>query len=122
MTTAQHLSLSNEHYTPLDIVNRVKAVFDGVIDTDPATSEQVNNLRVKAKKIYTIENDGLDPQNKWRGNVFLNPPGGKTNNKSNAAIWLNAAYWKYYDKEINSLIFVGFNIEIIRIYVCYWFG
>jgi hypothetical protein len=111
----QHLSLSNEHFTPLYIVDSVKKVFGGEIDTDPATTEEVNLLRVNAKTFYTKETDGLAKENKWHGNVFLNPPGGKIKNRSSQYEWFKVAHAKYLSKEIDSFIFIGFNIEILRL-------
>lgn len=107
----QHLSLTNEHYTPLSIIDKVKLVFDGVIDTDPATCQKVNLERVQAKQYFDA--DGLNKE--WSGNLFLNPPGGKINNKSSQSIWFTAAVNKYKKGEIDSVIFLAFNMEILRI-------
>ena len=109
----QHLSITNEHYTPTFIIDRVKQVFGGQIDTDPATTDLVNSSRVNATIYCTIEENGLNQQ--WSGNVFLNPPGGKINNKSSQSIWLETANEKYQRGEITSLIFVAFNMEILRL-------
>jgi hypothetical protein len=115
----QHLSLSNEHFTPLYIVGAARKVFGGEIDTDPATTEDVNLLRVNAKTFYTEETNGLAKENKWHGNVFLNPPGGKEKNKSRQLIWFKEAHERYMSQEIDSLIFIGFNIEILRLAAYY---
>lgn len=109
----QHLSLSKEHYTPISIVNRAREVFNGDIDTDPATNAMVNALRVNARVFYTEETNGLN--NKWEGNTFLNPPGGKNKNKSSQFEWFFAAKKKYMEREIDSLIYIGFNLEILRL-------
>ncbi len=60
----------NEWYTPSRHIELARAVM-GDIDTDPATSE-IANQTVKAKTIFTAENDGRDKQ--WTGRVWLNPP------------------------------------------------
>ena len=112
-TIPQHLSLSKEHYTPINIVNRAREVFNGEIDTDPATNAIVNALRVNARVFYTEETNGLI--NRWEGNVFLNPPGGKNKNKSSQFEWFFSAKKRYMEKEINSLIYIGFNLEILRL-------
>lgn len=109
----QHLSITNEHYTPLFIIDRVRLVFGGHIDTDPASTDFINRERVKAINYFSIEDNGLNQ--KWHGNVFLNPPGGKINNKSSQSIWLDTANRKYREGEITSFIFVAFNMEILRI-------
>lgn len=106
----QHLSLSNEHYTPPSIIEKARLTM-GSIDIDPASCELANTL-VRANQFYTKEDDGLIKR--WRRNVFLNPPGGKTKNKSNQAIWLREAVNRYLCSEIDQLIFISFNIESLR--------
>lgn len=46
----------------------------GSIDLDPATTEAAN-ADIKAAAFFTAETNGFDQR--WTGNVFLNPPGGK---------------------------------------------
>lgn len=72
MIIVQHSSTTNEHYTPDYIVKAARLTLDQ-IDLDPASTKSANRL-VKAKKIYTMEQNGLIKP--WKGNVFLNPPGG----------------------------------------------
>jgi ParB family chromosome partitioning protein len=60
----------NEWYTPPEYVEAAIKVL-GIIDLDPASSTIANKI-IKAKKFYTNEDDGL--QQKWEGNIFLNPP------------------------------------------------
>jgi hypothetical protein len=63
---------NGEWFTPAAHIERIRAVL-GEIDLDPATCEEANET-VKATKIYTYENCGLDQP--WFGRVFLNPPYG----------------------------------------------
>lgn len=79
-----HSSESNEWYTPAQYVDAARELMGG-IDLDPATSEQAN-ATVKAKKIYTVDDDGFAKQ--WKGCVWLNPPYGREEGEgSNQARW-----------------------------------
>jgi hypothetical protein len=61
---------NNEWYTPKEYIELARKVM-GSIDLDPASCEIANRV-VKADKIYTVENSGLDKQ--WTGNIWMNPP------------------------------------------------
>lgn len=113
----QHLSFSNEHYTPDQVVIPARRVL-GQIDLDPASCEQANE-RIAAETYFSAEDDGLSKD--WFGNVFLNPPGGRVLPKrntygmrSNAAIWWAKLADEYAAKRVKQAIFVGFSIEILR--------
>jgi ParB family chromosome partitioning protein len=60
----------NEWYTPPEFIEAARDVM-GSIDLDPASCETAQ-ANVKAKRFYTIDDDGL--AKKWSGNVWLNPP------------------------------------------------
>lgn len=60
----------NEWYTPKEHIERARQVMGG-IDLDPATSQEAQKA-VKAKKFFTVDDDGLKKQ--WDGRVWLNPP------------------------------------------------
>jgi hypothetical protein len=74
----RHSSLSNEHYSPPNVVEAAREAL-GQIDLDPATSIRGNAFYVKAKKIFTLEDDGFNVP--WSGRVLLNPPGGRCDRK-----------------------------------------
>jgi len=68
-----HVSQStgeNEWYTPAKYIEAAKAVM-GDIDVDPASSK-IANQTIKAKKYYTIKDNGLIKS--WEGRVWMNPP------------------------------------------------
>jgi phage N-6-adenine-methyltransferase len=75
---------SNAWGSPKIIIEAARQVFGGTIWLDPASNEQAN-LRVKAKKYYTKEDDSLTKE--WDAkSVFLNYPYGKTTHWTSKAI------------------------------------
>jgi hypothetical protein len=64
----------------------------GGIDLDPASSELANEI-VKAEVWIGDKANGLTFQ--WYGRVFLNPPYGKTGNKSNQEVWSQKLLYEY---------------------------
>lgn len=60
----------NEWYTPEYIISAAKETMES-IEIDPASCKEANKI-VEADNYYTEENNGLE--NKWEGNVWLNPP------------------------------------------------
>ena len=63
-------SVENEWYTPPDFIERARRTMGG-IDLDPASCDEAQKL-VKAKRFYTMADDGLTK--KWKGRVWMNPP------------------------------------------------
>jgi hypothetical protein len=59
-----------EWYSPRSIVEAARTVL-GRIDLDPASCDVANEV-VKARRIFTVKDDGL--RHPWRGRVFMNPP------------------------------------------------
>ncbi len=126
----QHSSRTNEHYTPTHVVERARALL-GCFDLDPASCEEANQI-VKAKRIYTEQNDGL--LQTWEGKIFLNPPGGKMhlidgvwqqmprdqNGKQNGpgtssmVVWWDKLVREWSSNPLNSAVFIGFTLEIMR--------
>lgn len=68
----RHSSESFEHGSPPRVVQAAWEVM-GVIDLDPASSEKFNEV-VEARSFFDKAANGL--KQAWRGNIFLNPPGG----------------------------------------------
>jgi len=65
-----HATGENEWYTPPEYIEAARTVMGG-IDCDPASSA-IANRTVRAKKFFTIHDDGL--KQTWGKSCWLNPP------------------------------------------------
>lgn len=74
-------SETNEWYTPPWITSLAEEVMGG-IDLDPASCEEANGW---IGATWFFDCHGLE--RKWWGRVWLNPPYGKTGNRSNQDLW-----------------------------------
>lgn len=111
MPIAQHQSISNEHFTPPEIIEAARKTMGG-IDLDPASCKIANDNIVKASYYFTEESNGL--QREWKGNVFLNPPGGTIKGKSSQKIWYEKLVEEWKSGRVKQAVFIAFNLEIIR--------
>jgi hypothetical protein len=118
-----HLTESNEHYTPPEIIIASFKTM-GEINLDPASCHQANQW-VGTENFYDIEDNGLNQQ--WHGNIFLNPPGGVCQDKSaiarygvksSQAVWAEKLLEEWEAKRVKQAVFVAFNLEISR--YCQW--
>lgn len=92
-------NLTDQWYTPIKIIERVKNVFDGVIDLDPASCHEANKT-VNAWRIFTEQKDGL--KQRWFGNVFCNPP----YSKPRIGQFCEKVAYEYEQSNINSAIYL----------------
>lgn len=117
----QHSSESVEHYTPDYIVEPCRKLL-GEIDLDPASCPMGQKV-VQAHAWYGPGSehgeDGLALP--WLGRVFLNPPGGLVPEEwkgcgtdSFATLWWGRLVSAWEQGEVESAIFVGFTLEILR--------
>lgn len=96
----QSAILSNQSHdwgSPLHLVQSARKVM-GSIDTDPATTEALNSLTVKAEHFYTKADNGL--AHPWYGNVWINPP------FDLKARFATLAHYRYQTKAINQCCFL----------------
>lgn len=98
---ANFSSESFEWYTPGKYIEAVREAL-GDIDLDPASSEQANRT-IKAKEIFTEEQDGLELD--WHGRVFVNPPYGKSSEYGSlAGAFCNKAMAEYETGNVQACI------------------
>lgn len=96
---------SENWYTPAEFIESARSVM-GSIDLDPASCEFANKT-VKAKTIFTKEQNGLDRD--WIGSVWVNPPYGKTEDssgsiRSSQLIWSEKLIAEYDAKNTTQAI------------------
>lgn len=107
----KHSSETDQWFTPEWVINGVKEVL-GRIDLDPASSVEANKV-VGASNILTEEQDGLTSE--WIGsNIFINPPGGKIKNQSQAILfWMRLM--KHLDEgKLDHAIYLAFSVEALQ--------
>lgn len=112
MSLAQHLSLEDRWYTPINIIESARTVL-GPITFDPASDESANQF-VAAQRYITEQEDGLKTD--WStydlSNVFLNPPGGKFGGRSKSILFWNTLMKN--QPNLGHAIYVGFSIEQLQ--------
>lgn len=72
--TAGGVSVSDEYYTPAEVLDLVYRFF-GEVDLDPSSNGHGEAANVDARAYYTESDDGLAKP--WKGRVFCNPPYGR---------------------------------------------
>lgn len=65
--------ITQDWLTPVEYLPYIDALL-GDIDLDPCSTHNANVQYLRAKKIYTPKEDGLNIQDPWTGKVYLFPP------------------------------------------------
>ncbi len=65
--------LNHDWLTPAEYLPYIYALL-GDIDLDPCSTHHANAEFLRAKKIYTLKEDGLNMQDPWTGKTYLFPP------------------------------------------------
>jgi hypothetical protein len=127
----QHSAIDNRWLTP-EVPVKLAHRLMGLPDLDPASEPEANEL-IQAKRFIAAEEDGLLSSWGDASRIFLNPPGGKLDQKRYPDLFkkysctsLPQAFFKvavdhlWYHKKLNdkhgtvlpgTLFFVGFSLE-----------
>lgn len=105
---AQTLSLTPEHYTPAEWVERARRVMGG-IDLDPCSCADAQRT-VRALAWYDADQDGLTLP--WNGRVFINSPGDRRGQ-------LPKLFWEKLADEVEAghveqFVWLAFNAAQLR--------
>lgn len=103
-----------EWYSPPELVEPARAVFGG-FDLDPASCA-VANERIRAARIFTVAEDGLDRPWDVDGRpsrVWLNPPSKK--GEESAAEWWCALAREFMAGRVRCAAFVVFNLSTVQV-------
>lgn len=116
----RHSSSKENWGTPPWITAAVRIALGG-IDLDPASSAEANKV-VQARQYFTKGDDGLtriwrlNSQEPHGVNVFLNPPGGKTDNgKSKVKLWWQKMMVQREGPYFAHGLFLSFSIEACQV-------
>ena len=65
--------IRDDWLTPAEYLPYIYALL-GDIDLDPCSTHNANAQFLRARKIYTLEEDGLNTNDPWTGTTYLFPP------------------------------------------------
>lgn len=65
--------ITHDWLTPVEYLPYIDSLL-GDIDLDPCSTHSANVQFLRAKKIYTLKEDGLNIEEPWTGKVYLFPP------------------------------------------------
>ncbi len=108
----QHSSRTDKWGTPLLVLDLARLVL-GDIDLDPASSALFNR-RVRAQAFIDEAADGLRCPWPLGCSVFVNPPGGKTKNRSNTALFWGRLMQYRLSGHLKHAIFLAFSVEALQ--------
>lgn len=102
---------SPDYGTPPEHLDAMRRVIGGEFDLDPCTSKLFNEV-VRARRIFTREDDSLRPECVWQGNCLVNAPGDRTGELVKR-VW-EKLIEQYIFRSATSAFWVGFNINQLQ--------
>lgn len=130
-------NIRHDWLTPVEYLPYIDALL-GDIDLDPCSTHLANSQFLRAKKIYTYDEDGLSTPDPWTGQVYLFPPTygrcsyikdrgvwrwGKhlSNNKRAASvIWFYRLLKEWKLRNVREALFYTTNSEMLRVIQEVW--
>lgn len=130
-------NLVEDWLTPVDYLPYIDALL-GDIDLDPCSTHFANNQFLRAKKIYTIQDDGLNIEDPWTGKTYLFPPtygkcsysaargtwkwsmGSPGKSQVPSVTWFNRLEREWKLRNIPEALFFTTNPEMMRICPKIW--
>jgi len=65
--------IKDDWLTPIEYLPHIRTVL-GEIDLDPCSTHDANQQFLQARKIYNLDDDGLNVEEPWKGKTYLFPP------------------------------------------------
>jgi hypothetical protein len=130
-------NIRNDWLTPVEYLPYIDALL-GDIDLDPCSTHLANSQFLRAKKIYTYDEDGLSTLEPWTGQVYLFPPtygrcsyikdrgvwrwGKHLSNSRRAAsvIWFYRLLREWKLRNVREALFYTTNSEMLRVIQEVW--
>jgi hypothetical protein len=125
------LRIEEDWLTPVEYLPYIYALL-GDIDLDPCTTEHANKEYLRAKKIYTLKEDGLNTHEPWLGKTYLFPPTygrcsfskergtwrwglkGGHRGKSPSVVWFNRLEKEWKLRNVSEALLFSTSHEILR--------
>lgn len=125
--------------TPVEYLPYIDHLL-GTIELDPCSTHRANEDFIRAKKIYTYADDGLNIEEPWKGTTYLFPPtfgkcsyskkrgtwrwskmgGGGTHSFSPAVAWFKRLEREWKLRNIPEALFFTTCHEMVRMYQGMW--
>ena len=130
-------NLVEDWLTPVEYLPYIDALL-GDIDLDPCSTHQANNQFLRAKRIYTMEDDGLNTEIPWTGKTYLFPPtygrcsfsqkrgtwkwnmSGLGRSRIPSVVWFNRLEKEWKLRNIPEALFFSTNPEMMRVCPTIW--
>jgi hypothetical protein len=108
-----HMSLTNEQYTPREIVEPSRLTL-GAIDFDPASCALANTVVRASRYVSLSAGDRSGLLQSWAGRTFCNPPGGKDDGESATKLWWDHGVNEWRSSRVSAMIWIAFKLDFMQ--------